>query len=677
MRNILITCFYLLLLQSIVLGQRKYTYFDGPYVKELKDSIEVLWVSNGTPYKKNLVKKDSFHFEQSKLPSVHIPLEEVEEEKFKRHYSVKKFVAISDIHGQHEIFITLLRQHKVIDSLNRWSYGKGHLVIVGDIMDRGPKVTESLWFLYQLEAQAKKAGGKIHVLLGNHELMVMHGDVGYIHPKYRYTSGAFATPMPDFFSKETILGKWIRSKNITTVINNIGFVHGGFSLKVLQQEASLDKINKLFKNVIVPKPNLINSDRTTQLLYFDSGPLWYRGYANPNGFDIIAARRILDTLGIDRIVVGHTSMPKIVSVQDGKILLIDSSIKFGKSGEILIYEEGRLFRGLMDGSRIDIDKEKTNAKSPFQYVYELGDTDLKIIVNTDIGDLFGKHRNNKKYQRASLVAIHNGEFNRKWNIRIRTRGNMRKKVCKVPPLKIDFEKSALDYLGFTNSDKLKLVLPCRDNKGAQQALYREHVIYKMYQVLDTLGFRTHLVNVILEDQGKEAYDFTGFFIEDEKEYTRRNNARIVKKGVLRDEAILRSSYLKMMFFQYMILNTDFHITNKHNLEIIQLPDEIRPRAIPYDFDYSGMVDQVYAVPHSSLPIDDVRDPLFRGKKVTKEEVVVMKALFEEKRAELEKVVNEAEYLSRSSKDIMMRDIKRFYEVLDYEGSWKSEFRLED
>ena len=96
---------------------------------------------------------------------------------------------------------------------------------------------------------------------------------------------------------------------------------------------------------------------------------------------------------------------------------------------------------------------------------------------------------------------------------------MRKKVCKVPPIKIDFEKSALDYLGFTDNDKLKLVLPCRGNKGAQQGLYREHVIYKMYQILDTLGFRTHLVNVVLEEDKKEKYDFIGFFIEDEKEST--------------------------------------------------------------------------------------------------------------------------------------------------------------
>ena len=144
MRTTLLITIAIFLLQSLSFSQRKYTFFDGPYVKELKDSLEVSWVSNGTPYQQNVVKSDSFHFNLAGLPEVHIPIKEIKEDKFKRHYSVSKFVAISDIHGQHDIFLSLLRQHKVIDSLNQWIYGEGHLVIVGDIMDRGPKVTESL-----------------------------------------------------------------------------------------------------------------------------------------------------------------------------------------------------------------------------------------------------------------------------------------------------------------------------------------------------------------------------------------------------------------------------------------------------------------------------------------------------------------------------------------------------
>ena len=61
------------------------------------------------------------------------------------------YFAISDIHGQHELFIKLLQSQKVINEENQWIYDKGHLVIVGDIFDRGDQVTETLWFLFFLE----------------------------------------------------------------------------------------------------------------------------------------------------------------------------------------------------------------------------------------------------------------------------------------------------------------------------------------------------------------------------------------------------------------------------------------------------------------------------------------------------------------------------------------------
>ena len=229
----------IILFLSAHFAQTTYDFNDGPYLQVKGDSIQALWIEDGELNESTTPLTLPYHFQSEVLPAVMINDLALEKNLFERHSDVKKFVALSDIHGQHHIFIELLQKHQVIDSNEAWIYGDGHLVIVGDVMDRGPQVTESLWFLYKLEKEATAAGGKVHTLLGNHELMVMHGDIGYINPKYRYTSGITQKPYPDFFNNQTVLGQWLRSKNITTVINEFGFVHGGFSEKVIQKEKSL------------------------------------------------------------------------------------------------------------------------------------------------------------------------------------------------------------------------------------------------------------------------------------------------------------------------------------------------------------------------------------------------------------------------------------------------------
>ena len=90
--------------------------------------------------------------------------------------NVSNIAALSDIHGQYDLLVRLLVNNNIIDSSLDWIFGKGHLVIVGDIFDRGDKVNEILWLVYKLEIQANNSGGQIHYLLGNHEYMILYND---------------------------------------------------------------------------------------------------------------------------------------------------------------------------------------------------------------------------------------------------------------------------------------------------------------------------------------------------------------------------------------------------------------------------------------------------------------------------------------------------------------------
>ena len=265
--------------------------------------------------------------------------------------NVKKIVALSDIHGQYDLAVKILKNNKIINKELKWNFGKGHLVIVGDVFDRGDKVNEVLWFLFNLEQQAEKKGGKVHYLLGNHEYMVLHNDVRYIHDKYVKTSELLNTSYDQLFSNETVLGRWLRSKATMVKINNSIFVHGGISQKFLDLGFEINNVNQLMRESIDRTKEEMNSTSFYEDYYKSNGPIWYRGYFNDNLTDA-AIVKILSQLHITHMVVGHCSNEEVVQLYDNKIFGVDSSIKNGKYGEVLFIKRKRNSRGTMKGNKI-------------------------------------------------------------------------------------------------------------------------------------------------------------------------------------------------------------------------------------------------------------------------------------------------------------------------------------
>ena len=262
---------------------------------------------------------------------------------------VDKLAAISDIHGQVEIFKTLLRQHKVVDDNLDWRFGKGHLVITGDIFDRGDTVTEALWLVYKLEQQALAAGGKVHYLLGNHEYLVLRDDQRYLHPKYVYTASFFDQDLRKLFAANTVLGRWLRSKSTIIKINDFVFLHGGIHQQFLDLDLSLEQANDEFRATIGLSKDALAKNPIWQSLHSRFGPIWYRGYFRDEHLRAEDVGAILTQLNASKIIVGHTSMDEIESHHAEQVIAIDSSIKKGKKGELLLWQDGTFWRGKMNG----------------------------------------------------------------------------------------------------------------------------------------------------------------------------------------------------------------------------------------------------------------------------------------------------------------------------------------
>ena len=96
---------------------------------------------------------------------------------------VERIVAIGDVHGDYEQFVALLDSAGLINAKQEWTGGKTHLVQTGDVLDRGPESRKVMDLLMRLEREARKAGGYVHALIGNHEAMNMYGDLRYVSPE--------------------------------------------------------------------------------------------------------------------------------------------------------------------------------------------------------------------------------------------------------------------------------------------------------------------------------------------------------------------------------------------------------------------------------------------------------------------------------------------------------------
>lgn len=329
---------------------------DGPYIERNSNSLDVTWICKGES-KASSVAVSSLPYSFSNC-GLKAHIDNLIPPRQKITYAGEfKVAALIDLHGQYDLMLKLLRNNKIIDAKNNWNFGKNHFVITGDVFDRGDKVTEILWFLYTLERQALAAGGNLHFVLGNHEVMVLNNNLKYLHPKYLTTAKIFNVPFADLFNAKSVLGAWIRSKNVLVKVNDSLFTHGGFHPNLVDSKFNLHAINNIFKENLVEDELEAPRVGFARFLHKGEGVIWYRGYFNK----IRATRKQIDSLlahfDVNRIVVGHTSHSKVVSRYDGKVIGIDTSIKRGLNGEVLFIERDKIWRAGLNGEILPLEIE--------------------------------------------------------------------------------------------------------------------------------------------------------------------------------------------------------------------------------------------------------------------------------------------------------------------------------
>ena len=336
---------------------------DGPYVLYRGDSIYVQYIDSAD----GVVSVRSQQLQQSQRDNIQLVVNsDIPGKTFlvklrpkhvpeKSTYGKpKKMMVISDIEGEFAAFRKLLQGNGVMDENFHWTFGENHLVLVGDFVDRGTQVTELLWLIYSLETQAEAAGGKVHFILGNHEVMNMNGDLHYVHPRYFAHADTMKVPYLDLFGEHAELGRWFASKNVSERIGNFLFAHGGFSPLINQIQMQLKDMNDTVRLYYTDTSVNLPSDYA-DILFSDHSPFWYRGYYH--GIPRASSAQVDSTLnlyGSRYIITGHTVVSKqIVSLYNGKVINTDVPHKLGFS-EALMIEGNKMVRVNDKGEKMEI-----------------------------------------------------------------------------------------------------------------------------------------------------------------------------------------------------------------------------------------------------------------------------------------------------------------------------------
>ncbi len=309
---------------------------DGPYLLIQNSSLIVYEIDESNEFhEREAARTDSFR--------VVVPNETHDTFYFTLQDSLKtypscypaqdKIFALSDIEGNFDALASLLHGNGIIDENFNWTFGDGHLVINGDLVDRGEYVTQSLWLIYKLEQQAQAQNGIVHFILGNHELMDLKGRADYAQDKYVAAAQLISKENDPskafqyFFSEYSELGAWLRTKNSIEQIGDIIFVHAGLSPEMLEYNFSFQQINDSIRTYLGWQTGEIEND-AAQFLFGRNGPVWFRGmvmdykdYYKKNTeeqVDSILAYYLADT-----VVIGHTIVDSVSTDYEGKVIKID------------------------------------------------------------------------------------------------------------------------------------------------------------------------------------------------------------------------------------------------------------------------------------------------------------------------------------------------------------------
>lgn len=269
-------------------------------------------------------------------------------------------------------------------------------------------------------------------------------------------------------------------------------------------------------------------------------------------------------------------------------------------------------------------------------------------------------RNTDNFQRARL-----SDGREDYAVKIEVRGRYRRRICDFPPLKLKFDKKWLRAGGLSTHNDLKLVTHCLNSAEGKENVLREQLSYEIYGLLSGHSLRTQLVEVTYLDSetGSTETQF-GILIEDIDELAERLGGEECDDCFVQDKnAYVPNAPEIVTLFQYMIGNSDWSLRMARNIKMIQFPDGSYT-AVPYDFDFSGLVDASYAVPNDNVGQRFIGERIWQWDFQEAASCETVKSIFLAKRSAIMEKIDSFDLLSNRSRKKISRYISDFYDTLE-------------
>ena len=314
---------------------------DSGYYELLTENQELITKGRTAPSKVHQLKSELtiseptfFRFGNLSDSIYTVRLKPPKQEYLSIHENVDSVFVVGDVHGRYDELINLLQKSNVIDDSLNWVVENAHLVFLGDLFDRGNDVTKVLWFIYQLEDKADLAGGKVHLVLGNHEIMTMSNDLRYVGAKENAIASTFGIKYNEMFHPiNSLLGNWLVNKPAIIKIENAIFAHGGIidlntkSIADFNSQVQSYMQEPVFLDIMENSPDTTRYSRELwnqrySFFYNQYSPFWYRGYVRSDTLNtqlVSMLRKYKSKVHI----VAHTPLESITKRYGGKLLTTD------------------------------------------------------------------------------------------------------------------------------------------------------------------------------------------------------------------------------------------------------------------------------------------------------------------------------------------------------------------
>jgi hypothetical protein len=232
------------------------------------------------------------------------------------------------------------------------------------------------------------------------------------------------------------------------------------------------------------------------------------------------------------------------------------------------------------------------------------DTILRLTIRGPINEIARSAAQSRQPRDAVLTVAGTATENHAIQLSPRGITRLKRDVCQFPPLRVRFTSPPGASSVFAGQKQLKLVTHCRATASFQQYLLLEYSAYKMYNRLTPMSFRARLAMIDYVDPANRPITTRlGYFIEDIDDVAARNAMRRMPTGDrISATQLSRTDAARVALFEYMIGNQDWSMRAGppgegccHNSRLIGRTAVSELVPVPYDFDFSGLVNAPYAV----------------------------------------------------------------------------------